>query len=692
MYPDATAITCTRDDECPERLACHPSAHRCLDPARVDTQPPQIIATRSTDPTHVAITFDEAIDPSASEAAALTIDPTLEVGVWELDPDGREVTLEVGAQTPGTSYNLAVRGFADLYGNAIADSAQSFTGFGAFPERDPPTILGPSAGDPLTDDDVTLVWSPRSLATRYTVEIATDVDFAQPIAASPCVVDAPQTTCTVTVPDPVRYYWRVRADTTTPGLFSVSSFDKVGSTLYVYCPSDAARCDDAGFAGNVSAPLRTLAGAAVRASLIGATTVLVAERGGDAAYTGGVALSGAFAMLGGYDSTFDVRDSRVHVTHIESASVPGLIVLGSTGDLTLDGFTVTAPQSDGISVRGVYSGHVVLRNLVVAAGNAAFSIADSDTTQPDRVRVDGCTTSALLGAGLTVGIGVTQAAVTIANNVIADTGRGIAVERGNVIIAANTIDVDIGQYATASGIYAFDSDLTIRDNSVRVTAIADDVCALKIDAGVNETQRCEIVNNVFESKEAPSLSRNFIGASATHVIVTNNLFIASASAITVPLQSFARVTGESVIVDNIFANSAANALCVQLFDYAELTDLRGNAFVGCSGNFYQYGSTLLTRIVDVNNPALLGQSPTPAGGGNYEVASFGALGLDATYHLTSATPANIRFGGIDTRTAKCGRATNTSCGNVTNDKAGAARTCPSAGACVSIGPFERDVP
>jgi hypothetical protein len=57
-----------------------------------------------------------------------------------------------------------------------------------------------------------LSWSATAGASRYTIDIAQDTDFTQPMAGSPFT--SSEANLTVTFADALTYYWRVRANTT----------------------------------------------------------------------------------------------------------------------------------------------------------------------------------------------------------------------------------------------------------------------------------------------------------------------------------------------------------------------------------------------------------------------------------------------------------------------------------------------
>ncbi len=147
-------------------------------------------------------------------------------------------------------------------------------------------------------------------------------------------------------------------------------------------------------------------------------------------------------------------------------------------------------------------------------------------------------------------------------------------------------------------------------------------------------------------------------------------------------------------VNNIFVSGAgATSICYT----GELDDLRSNVFIGCTTALFanhDSGDGGLTSIDDVNKPsAFVDRTPTQASG-NLTFASLSDLDMvgPTDFHLTAATPAHVRFGGINAATNTCGTGSSSSCGDVETDRDLAPRTCPAAGQCFSIGPYELDTP
>jgi hypothetical protein len=90
-----------------------------------DTTAPTIdFVSAVGDPTRVAVTFDEALDPvTAGTAGHYTIDQGIAVSSAVLGADERTVTLTTSTLSQEVTYLLSVEDVEDLFGNVASDSA-----------------------------------------------------------------------------------------------------------------------------------------------------------------------------------------------------------------------------------------------------------------------------------------------------------------------------------------------------------------------------------------------------------------------------------------------------------------------------------------------------------------------------------------------------------------------------------------
>ena len=347
-----------------------------------DFTPPALVSAGAINESSVTVIFSE---PLAS-VGTYSIAPPLQVLAVSAS-DQRTVTLLTTAQEGGTLYTVQAAGGTDLVGNVLPDgAAASFTGLGTAPDSSAPVPLLPPPDGRVTTGEVLLVWTPRTKAQSYSVEVAAlgadgaDAAFATAaLAGSPFTVEAPMSSLGVTLPDSVTYVWRVRADVTEPDEYGQSTFDALGQELYVYCAADP--CSDAGHAGNKTRPFATLARALADAQSLGLTRIDVAARPGSAAYDEILTVRPPLELYGGWDPSFTARDPAAHPTLLAVASAPStlrLVCSGIAEPLTIDGFEVTGPDLAGAVAVDVFGCGAGLRlaNDRIHGG----SVPSGDTT------------------------------------------------------------------------------------------------------------------------------------------------------------------------------------------------------------------------------------------------------------------------------------------------------------------------
>jgi hypothetical protein len=119
--------------------------------------------------------------------------------------------------------------------------------------------------------------------------------------------------------------------------------------------------------------------------------------------------------------------------------------------------------------------------------------------------------------------------------------------------------------------------------------------------------------------------------------------------------------------------------------------LQNNLIIDCPTALYRDEITISrTTEAALNNPASTTQGTAASSSGNLgptTVANFAAVNFVSAsdLHLTASSPVGVRTGGKDTSQSTCGAAGTSSCGNVTTDRDGKARTLP-----YSMGAYEQD--
>lgn len=332
--PEDPAISCENDRSCLEGFVCNPRTARCVPAGSViDTESPVIVTANAANEFTVDLVFSEPVLPDiALEASEIRVVPELEILARTLSSDGQTLQLITDEQQSGEPYQLTVLELADLNGNSVSDVATTFTGGGELPDRTPPELLSPNPDERLFATRVTLTWTPRRKAKRYTVELSLQSDFA----TLERTVDVEQPLVRLDGLAPVTHFWRVRADVTAPEAELVARrFDLMDSAaLYVWCPADGP-CARTGHAGNLSDPHQSIQTALQDAAAHGVPEVRIAVRGQDAPYEEQIALESGVSVRGGYSAN-DFSSSPTEVATIRGGG--GAVVIGQfvQGPLTVE--------------------------------------------------------------------------------------------------------------------------------------------------------------------------------------------------------------------------------------------------------------------------------------------------------------------------------------------------------------------
>ncbi len=356
----------------------------------IDFTPPELSSVLPTNGSTMVVTFSEAIDlVAASDAAHYAIIPEPDVPPLTIElaapsKDGRIVTLITSLQTPGAGYAFSATKLADRAGNPIATSTEEILGFGA--GGAPPIIISPVDHARAAGLSTTLEWLKVFGASAYSVEVALDTsapdsdDFLNAsLPGSPFVTQG--TSLQVTFPEPKNYVWRVRADVTSSGLFTLSHLAAIDDRLYVWCPSGESCAFDLLRAGNKSEPMTSVAQAVATARALGLERVDIAARGNDEAYPDSVLLAGTMALYGGFDASFQAADPLARPTIIAAASGSAtLLAYGATA--VIDGLTLVAPPGQRRKAVETFAGDVTLQSCRISGGTWAI-YADGNSVMDD---------------------------------------------------------------------------------------------------------------------------------------------------------------------------------------------------------------------------------------------------------------------------------------------------------------------
>ena len=548
-------------------------------------------------------------------------------------------------------------------------------------DKQAPVIISPSSagGGRAANMKVTLLWATKIPARYYEIQVASDSAFQTPLSGSPFKVNAPTTELALTLPDAVRYYWRVRTNYNGAGVWSTGYFDAMDSSVYVYCPGASATCDDTGQAGNKSHPFRTIGGALAYARTATVSDILVATRESGATYTDTLIVIPGVNLKGAYTSSFLEADRNLS-TNQTKVSYNGtvLFALNITQATNVQGFNLIATGTTS--------------NIALVTGSN-----NNLTLQNNRIE-----TSASQ-PGPSYGLLVQNSGTTHANGPLI---------RHNVILSGNVNTAS----STTAGVRLENSALQMRNNFIKSGTIVNGIANfLSLASGllvVNSNPL--VVNNVIIANSITSGSEAWsIGAyhfSATDGIYSNNTIATIATNGNIYAFAINGGTGKPILTNNIFYQPNGYSWLLWEWNVGDNpVSLHNNAFVG---GFYAYrdmqpGPTSSNRNAesDLQSTALTNQGGAATVSGNIRPAGacipFMDINTTDGWQLqqnscTANEWRDIRYGGRNTSLSNCGTGAS-SCGGVTNDMNAVTRTAVNTGsspltnaAGYSMGAYEQD--
>lgn len=542
-------------------------------------------------------------------------------------------------------------------------------------DKQAPVIIAPVSvgGGRAPNLKTTLLWATKIPARYYQVEVASDSAFQNPINGSPFKVSAPATELAITLPDPVRYYWRVRTNYNSSGVWSNGYFDAMDSSVYVYCPGASATCDDSGQAGNKSHPFRTIGGAMSYARTATVSDILVATRESGATYTDALIVIPGVNLKGAYTSTFLEADRNLGSNQTKvSYSGTVLFALNITQATTVQGFNMiaTATTSNIALITGSNNNLTLQNNRIETSASQpgpsyGLMIQNSGTTHANGPLI---TSNVLLSGNVTTPSSIT-AALRLENSSL--TVR-------NNYIKSGTIVQGIANFPSlAAGMLVVISDPLVFNNVI----VANSVTTAGADSWSIGTYLYPANGGTFSNNTTATLSANgnayamALNGGTTKPIITNNIFFNA---------SGGRVFYEWVSTDNPVS-------------------LHNNAFVG-GGVVYRDNGAVDRADGDINTAGLTNQGAAATVSGNLRTAVACAPFVNYAsddYRLQQNTCTtnewrDLRYGGRNTSLSNCGTGAS-SCGAVTTDLNAVTRTAVNTGsspltnaAGYSMGAYEQD--
>ncbi len=689
----------------------------------VDASGPRLLAAVALDPTSVLLTFDEALQTSSVELDATylitdDLSQTLAVQSAQLDGD-RRVLLATESQTAGAIYTVTVSGVTDVSPLAnLIDPAYDTASFSAFGADDPtpPLLLAPAPDSAVITADATvhLAWSARFGASSYTVEVFSDAGATVPVGPAST---APTASIDLSLAPGHTYYWRVRADITTPGQYSVlESFALLASTLRVSCPSDP--CPGTGL-GTREQPFDRITAALAMAAVhpeVG-WTVEVARRAADAPYAETLLVPAGVALEGGWDTAFTTRDLS-QPTGLASAELAAVSIEGaqSGAAVRLDGWSIvntTTRYGYAVYVVDSDQGLVIADSDITGPAGTETSIAmffgNCGTTLDDgprleRVRIKGGDATTVRSYGLvTHGSHVTVVDSFVSGGANGGDCIGISSLDGDVNISGSTI-VGSPTYVNALSILGqrFGARLrsSVLNGPMRTTwTDMDDVLVDSESSGANPGVTYAVLLSADGYSSPPQSS-----------IVSSTIISGPASLAPWEVGGV-RLWGTAAQMTNtLVAVRAAvgKGRCLQLGTYGgagAFTSLQNNVLTGCNEALVAVETPSTGDCPnDSNNtclldPAVLNDEATVTAGGVAGtadanvgpdvVADAAAVAFsdpNVDFHLSGSTPTPVSQGGKDVTSSTCGPDLASPCGGSSIDLDGAAR--PGTDGAFAIGAYE----
>lgn len=727
--PDDARILCQADRECPSGMACDAGLGTCALVAELDRAPPRLLAVAVASPIAIVVTFDERVAREAAEdITSYSASPPLAFTSATLGEEGQSVVLGVERQD-AVVYALVVDGVTDASGNRIAapNDRGTFTGVPTAPDTQPPELLLPTAGQRFVERDaVDLLWTPRDGASSYIVDVTYDEAMLQPIPGSPFVVTptkpggVPEPTLRLTRPQPVTFYWTVRADVTV-GDAASSYFEAVSKTIHVYCPQLQA-CSDAGRAGNVTHPFGTIGRAIAVAAEDGLKNVFVAARGASTPYFELVALVPGVNLYGGYDQSFTTRNAVTAIRNDGSVTVYAEDIDTPT---VVDGFTIEGGSNSVVhAVEALRASNLTLSNDIITGGTAseesiAVDISDSGSRDGVLPLITGCTIASSPAGRASIGISTTSSSIVVQGSEITagdatapftSDSLGMRLQGGAVVIGNIIRSAAAQRFSVAMRLAINELGVASRiEGNIVGTGSSDQATGITVsNAARSDTSRLlspVVSNNVIDVIAGSST----FGVAATGIYahrgaVTNNTVVLGtcpAAGCTRYGMNVVAKDGELVVANNVIAmngGTSATGACLGIDTSPQQQThpparLENNLLVECpESRFVRLydiagSSAAITTIGAVNQPSsftVFVATPPTSATGNFSEAAMAYFEDPANgdYHWNASTTATVKGSGLD--------ASGPTYGNVTSDLDGSARTCAGPGACYSVGAYELD--
>jgi hypothetical protein len=685
--PAAQSVSCQIARDCPTGLLCASSINLCV--GTLDAEPPTLINASATNDTTLVVALSEPVQRVSVDQVSLQTSTGVVVPVFSVTPDSTRTTLVLVTDPllPSAQYSLRIRGVSDLQAN-MSDVVTELVGFGTADPL-PPSVLGPGTNDIALDLHTTLRWARVTGAREYTVEVAGDASFTKPIPGSPFKIT--ESSLSLNFEEAITYYWRVRADVTQSGTTVGSSVEALWRAIYVYC-AEGADCSALGGnveIGNKTRPYRSINRAIAAARALNINKVVIAGRGGAAAYPDSLFYTGGGVnLLGGFDPAFVASDPALYPTRLSPPKVAHRIAAVTT-QTTIDGLefhldtnaeanailSLTA-NTDALTLSRIRVGVIAALPAVgIVASNDQFPgptlsdvtvVADVPVQQVyaaihfgfarwRNLQVD---LSADVAGGILLGgqglLDVEDSSIRLRAT---DMVRGIAVSKENLSLKRSTIDVaTTGAGRQAYAVHLQDALATI--DRVRLMAQGGTAAPLMVQRSEGLVVTNSVLDAASQTDEAIGM---FLENVTTGHFFNNTVRMEPAMVASTVIQTD---NASAKFVNNVFAG--AGDACLTLTFATDVVQFASNALLECAP--LQRDVSDITELTTLNGLANYSNNLAPT------LTSAAAFNSDGS--LTSAA-AELAEAGADLSTctppAPC----------VNEDFTGNARTSP-----FSMGAFE----
>ncbi|MCC6806551.1 MAG: Ig-like domain-containing protein [Deltaproteobacteria bacterium] len=562
-------------------------------------------------------------------------------------PVGATTPFPVGAgMTVGSTYYLRPVA-SGPHGTFAGIEVQTILTPAALPALSQPVDVATGGNTSFTVSP--LEWTELEVTADTDVAPASEL-FGPPSPATP----SPNVTVTRSFAQAGEYALAVRpkrAGCASPGAWTVSNRFRAGNFRFV----------KVGGSGDQSGTSPVNAAPTIAAGLSGLTGPAdVYVRYGSYPQASQLAVPSGVSLYGGYSDTFQTRNPSGTPSSITGDLNTWLVTVaqGATTATVIDGFQIqNGVQAFAASV-GLFRTSPTIKNNVISGGRDGVIIEN--------------------GAPVIEGNTITPGTVAVAAAI------RLTFEAPNALIRYNALDGGLG--TTTYGVYVDVGKATIHGNTMTSQTGSTSIGVYVHD---NALDGSVISSNVITS---PTVGTSTGIEVKKQAFIVNNTVRSSApiSGYATPIHNYAPNT---VIANNItFTTGTGTRYCIQNSAAPTVAILQNNLMFDCPNGLFVDLATPYNFMCPQGTPSQFSGCGSPLCGaaswcqGNLQPYTLAAVAFAGAtdFHLTMASPIDVRFNGVNAGTGAYG--------NVTKDRDDAARDCPGIANCYSVGAYEFSYP